>query len=361
MALPRNPLILLIPLALLLVVLGCSSPAPTPTPEPTATATPIPPTPTFTPTPTATPTPTPSLSSVVAQLRASVVKVTAGDVQLSGVALANPPNHVLTTSVSLGAGPLVTVRTDSGQTFQGWIVGRDDTANLALVRVIGGTIPGVQFGNSSGVAVGAQVVSIGYPVARPGATPIEGTVTAVRTDFATGVRFLRVDAPPVAGSMGGAVFNRSGQFLAMNVESSYIQSLGMSAGDETFAKAEDTIQLAVPGLTAGAWSMKARPMPQGNSGSPPPTPLIIKGKAVTTGSAVVPSGVRVFGRLFASGLADLWYVSDVEQGGTFSMTIGVLDPAYASGKIELYYDGVKSGTVLNYQAGQVVEQTFSFP
>lgn len=287
---------------------------------------------------------------MVAQARKSVVKVTAGDAQLSGVVLANPAGYVLTTSVSLSAGPVVTVTTDGGQTFQGWIVGRDDATDLTLVRVTGAALPGVSFGDSSTAALGTAVISIAYPVSRPGsAVPVEGAVMAVRTDFATGARFLRLDVPPIAGTVGGAVFNSRGELLAMAVESSYVQSLGLPAATgETFAKAEDTIQPAIAGLLSGKVNLTlARPMPAADSSAPPPFPVFFNGTASANGVALK-AGSKIYARLFGSGLLDVWFIADVKSSGTYNMTVGVLNPRYVNSPIEFYVDGIKSGTVSKF-------------
>ena len=75
----------------------------------------VPPTPTATPTPT----PTPLLESAIPLVRDSVVKVISGAVQISGVVLKDPASHIITASLPLGVGPLVTIETENGQSLMG--------------------------------------------------------------------------------------------------------------------------------------------------------------------------------------------------------------------------------------------------
>jgi S1-C subfamily serine protease len=290
-----------------------------------------------------------------------VVKVTSGAAQVSGVVLASPANHVLTTSVSLGAGPLVGVQADNGQTFVGWIVGRDDAKNLALVKVKNANLPGVPFGDSLSVKVGGEVLLVSYPVARPEGFAASGLVTGIRTDFSTGSRFIRLDIPALLGASGGPVFNRTGELLAILVEPSYIVSLGFAASDEAYTKAEDSIRPAMAALAGGAVSLTApRPTPTPNPASPPPLPVIVKGKA-TAGGLPAPAGLTLYARLFGPGLLEQWYFAAIGGEGAYVLTIGVNNAVYTSGKIEFYLDGVKSGATINYQAGEVLEVDLSFP
>lgn len=275
--------------------------------------------------------------------------------------MANPANHVLTTSVSLGAGPLVSVQAENGQTFVGWIVGRDDAKNLALVKVKDANFPGVPFGDSLSVKVGGEVLLISYPVARPEGFAASATITGVRTDFSTGARFIRLDIPALLGASGGPVFNRAGELLAIIVEPSYIVSIGFAATEEADTRAEDSIRPAISALVGGAVNLTApRPTPTPNPASPPPLPVIVKGKA-TAGGLPAPTGLTLYARLFGPGLLEQWYFVTIGAEGAYDLTIGVNNPVYTSGKIEFYLDGVKSGVTINYQAGEVVGMDLSFP
>lgn len=387
----RKSLILLFPLTIVAFALGCTSPTPTPTPipTPTPTFTPIPtPTPTFTPTatpsptpiptatpiltptptltPTATPippatatatptptamptaTPTPSLAEVLPKVRDAVVKITAGTIQVSGVVLTSPAGYVLTTSVSLGVGPLVSVTTTSGQTYTGWIVGRDDSQNLALVKVLGVTLTGIKFGDSFSV-MGASVLSLGYPVSRPGSVvPIEAKVNSVTTDFATGARFLRLDVQAPLGASGGPIINQSGDLVGINAEPSYIQGLGLPVNDQGFAKAEDSIRPALQGLLNGLVNLSApRPTPTADSGSPPPIPLILDGNVLVKGTQAA-TGTKLYARIVNQALGDAWFATTVKADGTYQVVLGVINANYVNSPVEFYVEGVKSATVSKF-------------
>ena len=144
---------------------------------------------------TVTPTPTPQLESVIPRVRSSVVQVISGEVQISGVVV-EPLSLVLTTSRPFGDAPLVTIVSESGESFVGWVVGRDDSQNLALFRIVDGTLAGIRLGDSSTLDPGDKVLTLGYPTSRPGQlAAIEVAVEDDRRDFTTGLYSLDVNKP----------------------------------------------------------------------------------------------------------------------------------------------------------------------
>ena len=333
-------------------------PAPTHTPTPTLTPTPTS-TPTPTPTATPSPTPTPLLESAVPLVRESVVKVISGAVRISGVVLRDPASHILTASLPLGVGPLVTIETRGGQSFNGWIVGRDDTQNLALVRAIGAdSLPGIVIGDSSSLKAGDEVLSLGYRLGDLSA--VGAPIIAQRQDFISGMRFLQLDLQPQTGTNGGPVVNRNGELVAMNVAPAFVQSLGLTVSPGGYALVSDFIQLALDRLGTGAIRISPRPTPTPNPLLVPPLPATFRG-TVTVEGAAPPGGTWMYARLGHPSLGDIWFRTKTTENGTYVLTVGPLTPLYVNSPIEFYVEGIQSSQTLKFTQGDLLVLDLTFP
>jgi len=355
------------------------TPTPTATPTPLPTATPTPThtptaTPTFTPSPTPTPTatatpsptPTPLLESAIPRVRDSVVKVVSGATQISGVVLGEPASHVLTASLPLGVAPLVIIEAENGQQFDGWIVGRDDSQNLALVKIIDVSLPGVEMGDSRWLEVGDEVLSLGYPTQRGGQMLAAGVViVGVREDFISGMRFLQLGLEPLAGTSGGPVINRDGELVAMNVDPTFVQDLGILVYSGGFALVSDFIEPALVQLKEGVMDLSPRPTPTPRKDLPPPLPLIFRG-TVTVEGTPAPAGTRLYARLVNATLGDLWTSVRTQENGAYVLTVATVNPLYVGSTIEFYVEGVKSSQTRRFtqpvgQVWDVIALDLAFP
>ena len=337
------------------------TPAPSPTPVPTslatATAMPI--------TPTAAPTSTPRLESVIPRVRSSVVQVTLGEVQISGVVV-EPLSLVLTTSRPLGDAPLVTIMPESGESFKGWVVGRDDRQNLALFRVVDATLPEIRLGDSSILERGDKVLAMGYPVSGQ-LTTREVSVQNDRRDFTSGVRFLELSAQFQAGTIGGPLVNRDAELVGMAVEADFVESAGFVVTQENFALASESIQGALDLLSSGVILLEPRPSPTPSAGVPPPLPSIYSG-SITFKGAPPPKGTPLYARVINPSLGDLWSrpsAAKVQAGGTYTLILGTVNTRYLNQLVEFYMEGVKARIegqgVLRFEQGENRVLNLVFP
>ncbi len=341
---------------LLVLVTACFvDPTPTPTASPTSAAiiTPAPsptlsPTATVTPSPAPTSTPLPPLAIAIPLVEDSVVQVVAEDVQISGIVLADPASLVLTASRPLGIGPLVQVVTGDGQELDGWIIGRDDDQNLALVRLLNGTLPGIDFGNSSGLNVDDDVLTLGFPESRNGQLlPAEAFIDRTRTDFATGMVFFYLDIQHASGTSGGPVVNRSGEIVGMTVAAEFLQSLGQTVSGGGYALDSEFIETALPRLEGGVMQTSTRPVTTPAQGASIPLPATIRG-TVTIGGDIAPEGTLLYARMVHSTLEDVWFPIVIEATGLYRLTVATLLIGYVNATIEFYVDGVKSEDATTY-------------
>jgi serine protease Do len=131
-------------------------------------------------------------------------------VDASGFVVTN--NHVIE-----GADEVSVILQDN-TTLKAEIVGRDESGDLALLKVnTDKPLPTVDFGDSSASRVGDWVLAIGNPFGL-GGTVTAGIVSARGRDIHQGQYddFIQTDAAINRGNSGGPLFNMDGQVIGIN-------------------------------------------------------------------------------------------------------------------------------------------------
>ena len=196
------------------------TPSPTPTPRPTAT-----PRPTRTPTPIPTPTPTPNpqmtLAQIVERVRPSVVRIETSTGAGSGVIFKkeNLTAYIVTNwHVVSGAGYVKVTVNDSRAYAKGLVHGTNVEKDLAVVSICcDSTFKAVEFGDTSALQGGDEVITMGYPLGIEGeATITRGIVSAVRYDADCACEVIQTDAAINPGNSGGPMFSLDGNILGIN-------------------------------------------------------------------------------------------------------------------------------------------------
>jgi serine protease Do len=139
----------------------------------------------------------------------------------SGLVVTN--NHVIE-----GADEVSVILQDN-TTLKAEIVGRDETGDIALLRVKADKpLPTVEFGDSDASRVGDWVLAIGNPFGL-GGTVTAGIVSARSRDIRQGPYddFIQTDAAINRGNSGGPLFNMDGKVIGINTA---IFSPGSSGG-----------------------------------------------------------------------------------------------------------------------------------
>ncbi|MDI9497326.1 MAG: trypsin-like peptidase domain-containing protein [Bacillota bacterium] len=115
----------------------------------------------------------------------------------------------------------VQVRLADGNEYEAELVGSDDVTDLAVLKIDEEDLPFLEFGDSSELHVGDQIVAIGNPLG-----DLQGTVTAgyvsalnrdVETESGTLYGVIQVDAAINSGNSGGALLNTRGELVGINV------------------------------------------------------------------------------------------------------------------------------------------------
>jgi serine protease Do len=139
-------------------------------------------------------------------------------------------NHLIQGLTGTGTVDTVTVTMNDGKEYPAKIVGRDDTSDLALLKINAQNLPFVRWGDSTKARVGDWVIAIGDPYG-VGSTVTAGIISAVhRGGFTLGAydRYIQTDAAINMGNSGGPMFDLNGNVIGIN--SALISPTGASVG-----------------------------------------------------------------------------------------------------------------------------------
>src|SRR5437868_7408150 len=139
-------------------------------------------------------------------------------------------NHLIAALSGSGTVDTVTVITTDRREYPARIIGRDETSDLALLKIDGQNLPYVQWGDSTRARVGDWVLAIGNPYGL-GGTVTAGIISALHRGI-TGVgaydRYIQTDAAINMGNSGGPMFDLNGNVIGIN--SALISPTGASVG-----------------------------------------------------------------------------------------------------------------------------------
>ena len=139
-------------------------------------------------------------------------------------------NHLIEGLTGTGTVDTVTVTTTNGHEYPARIVGRDDTSDLALLKIDAQNLPYVQWGDSTKARVGDWVIAIGDPYG-VGSTVTAGIISALHrgiTGRGAYDRYIQTDAAINMGNSGGPMFDLNGNVIGIN--SALISPTGASVG-----------------------------------------------------------------------------------------------------------------------------------
>ena len=127
-------------------------------------------------------------------------------------------NHVISAGVQGATVDEITVTLTNGKEYKAKLIGKDETADLAVLKIDGGTFPYVKFGDSKNARVGDWVIAIGNPFGI-GSSVTAGIISALhRTTDLGGPydRFIQTDASINRGNSGGPMFDMQGNVIGIN-------------------------------------------------------------------------------------------------------------------------------------------------
>src|SRR4051812_37077322 len=124
-------------------------------------------------------------------------------------------NHLVQGANGTGTVDSVTVITTDRKEYTARIVGRDETSDLAVLKIEGHNLPFVQWGDSTKARVGDWVLAIGNPYGLGGSVTA-GIISALHRGITgTGAydRYIQTDAAINMGNSGGPMFDLNGNVI----------------------------------------------------------------------------------------------------------------------------------------------------
>ena len=127
-------------------------------------------------------------------------------------------NHLIQSASGSGTVDTVTVTLVNRKEYTARIIGRDQLADLALLKIEGRNLPHVRWGDSTRARVGDWVLAIGNPYGLGGSVTA-GIISALHRGI-TGVgaydRYIQTDAAINMGNSGGPMFDLQGNVIGIN-------------------------------------------------------------------------------------------------------------------------------------------------
>ena len=132
--------------------------------------------------------------------------------------LLSEDGYVVTNYHVVAEAATITVVTQDAETHEAALVGRDTTADMALLKVEGEHFQPVTLGSSTELAIGDMVVAIGNPLSALEATQTVGYISGKNREVSTDnnvVNMLQTDAAINSGNSGGPLFNMRGEVVGI--------------------------------------------------------------------------------------------------------------------------------------------------
>ncbi|MCA1782815.1 MAG: S1C family serine protease [Dermatophilaceae bacterium] len=183
-----------------------------------------------------------SIANISARALPSVVTILvdgqAGQGSGSGWAFDNQ-GHIVTNNhviESAADGGTVVVQTADGQRHDATIVGRDESYDLAVLKVSDVKLEPLPLGISTDVRVGDGVIAMGAPLGLD-STVTAGIISALNRPVSPGggssqsfINAIQTDAAINPGNSGGPLLNMDGQVIGVNSAIATMPSVGASGG-----------------------------------------------------------------------------------------------------------------------------------
>jgi putative serine protease PepD len=130
-------------------------------------------------------------------------------------------NHVVEAATSKGK---ITVLFADGKSAEATVIGRDESYDLAVIRVNRRNLPALVLGASSAVVVGDPVIAVGAPLGLD-STVTSGIVSALNRPVTAGgagassasfINAIQTDAAINPGNSGGPLLDMAGRVIGVN-------------------------------------------------------------------------------------------------------------------------------------------------
>ena len=181
-----------------------------------------------------------SVAGIAARVLPSVVSIEtmsrSGGGSGSGFVI-DPNGYLLTNNHVVADAMTIKVILNDGREYAAKVLGRDESYDLAVLKIKTTGLKALQFGDSDKVQVGDSVIAFGSPLGLSG-TVTQGIVSAKDRPVTAGdddsstsfISALQTDAAINPGNSGGPLVDATGAVIGVN---SAIASLGSSLGGQS--------------------------------------------------------------------------------------------------------------------------------
>lgn len=165
----------------------------------------------------------------------------------SGIIIA-PDNYVITNNHVVDAAQQLAIVLSDGTTRSATLVGRDQYADVAVLRTTDSLPGGAQFGDSDTLQPGQTLIAIGSPLGNFKNTVTVGVLSATGRRLDTGDGFymddlLQTDAAINPGNSGGPLLDLEGRVMGLNTAIVRGNGLGQTVAEGLgFAVASNTVR-----------------------------------------------------------------------------------------------------------------------
>jgi putative serine protease PepD len=174
--------------------------------------------------------PSGSIAAIASRILPSVVTIRVKGADVAGTGsgfVMRSDGYILTNNhvvEAAGAKGTITVLFSDGKSSDASIVGRDESYDLAVIRVSRHNIPALVLGSSSAVVVGDPVIAVGAPLGLD-STVTSGIVSALNRPVTAGgagassasfINAIQTDAAINPGNSGGPLLDMSGRVIGVN-------------------------------------------------------------------------------------------------------------------------------------------------
>jgi len=181
-----------------------------------------------------------SIAGIAARVLPSVVSIEtmsrSGGGSGSGFVI-DPNGYLLTNNHVVANAMTIKVILNDGREYAAKVLGRDESYDLAVLKIKATGLKALQFGDSDKVQVGDSVIAFGSPLGLSG-TVTQGIISAKDRPVTAGdddsstsfISALQTDAAINPGNSGGPLVDATGAVIGVN---SAIASLGSSLGGQS--------------------------------------------------------------------------------------------------------------------------------
>ena len=168
-----------------------------------------------------------SPADALKKLEDATVRITTSRGSGTGLIFDNR-GYVLTADHVVRSVPKVTVTHSDGREEIGFVLGRDEVRDLAVVKISGSPELRVAvLGSEQGIRIGDPVLSFGYTPFNDGMSSTSGVVSAIIPYEVEGYQFIQTDAFLYPGQSGGPLLNFTGEVIGVLSKTLRVSELGV--------------------------------------------------------------------------------------------------------------------------------------